>query len=86
MDQTEIRVRMNGGYLVAGRNPDQNYDGIYIVFESDDGAIIDVVVAECKSEFEKKKIDVYTYEDVFNEDYTRKCTLNVEDIYDALNR
>ena len=35
MYQNEIRVKMNGGYLVAGRNPDPDYDGIYIVFETE---------------------------------------------------
>ena len=85
MDNNEIRVQMNGGYLVAGRNPDQNYDGIYVVFETDDGTVIDVVVAECKEENNRKKIDVYCYEDVYTEDFTRKYTLDSEEIYKALD-
>lgn len=85
MDSNEIRVKMNGGYLVAGRNLDPNYDGIYVVFEADDGAVIDVVLTECKTENDKKTIDVYCYENVYNEDYTRKYTLDSEEIYKALN-
>ena len=56
MNANEIRVKVNGGYLVAKRNPDPNYDGICIVFETDDGDIIDVVLTECKAENDKKKI------------------------------
>ena len=49
-NNNEIRVKVNGGYLVAGRNADPNYDGIYIVFETDEGIIIDIVTTEAKSE------------------------------------
>ena len=43
-NNNEIRVKVNGGYLVAGRNADPNYDGIYIVFETDEVTIIDIVL------------------------------------------
>jgi len=85
MNKNEIRVKMNGGYLVAGRNADPNYDGIYVVFETDDGTVIDVVLTECKEENNRKKIDVYCYEDVYDEAFTRKYTLDSEEIYKALD-
>lgn len=85
MNKNEIRVKMNGGYLVAGRNADPNYDGIYVVFETDEGTVVDVVVTECKTENNKKTIDVYCYEDVYMEDFTKKYTLDSEEIYKALN-
>ena len=85
MNNNEIRVKMNGGYLVAGRNADPDYDGIYVVFETDDGTVIDVVLTECKEENNRKKIDVYCYEDVYTEDWTRKYTLDSEEIYKALD-
>ena len=85
MERNEIRVKMNGGYLVAGRNADPNYDGIYVVFETDDGCVIDVVLTECKEEYNRKKIDVYCYENVYDEDFTRKYTLDSEEIYKALD-
>jgi hypothetical protein len=85
MERNEIRIKMNGGYLVAGRNADPNYDGIYVVFETDDGTVIDVVLTECKEEYNRKKIDVYCYEDVYTEDFTRKYTLDSEEIYKALD-
>lgn len=80
----QIRVPMSGGFLIAERNGDPDYDGISIVFETADGDVIDVVVAECKSEFNRKQIDVYTYEDAYDEDVTRKYILKVEDIYKAI--
>lgn len=84
MERHEIRVKMDGGYLVAGRNQDPDYDGIYVVFETDDGDIIDVVTTECTAQNDYKKIDVYTYENVYDEDCTRKYTLDVKEIYKAL--
>jgi hypothetical protein len=80
----EIRVKIPGGYIVTGRNPDPDYDGVYVIFESDEGNILDLALVECKAENEQKKIDIYTYEEVWNEDYTRKFTLNVCDILTAL--
>lgn len=85
MNNNEIRVKINGGYLVAGRNADPNYDGIYVVFESDDGSVADVVVVESKTEDNKENIDVYTYEDEYTEDWTRKYTLRVKEINKAFN-
>ena len=81
----QIRVPMNGGFLIAERNTDPDYDGISICFETAEGDIIDVVCAECKSEFERKQIDVYTYEDAYDEDVTHKYILEVADIYNAIN-
>ena len=85
MDKNEIRVKVNGGYLVAKRNPDSDYDGIYIAFETDDGYIIDVVSTECTAQNDYKKIDVYYYEDVYTEGFTRKHTIDIEEIYKVLN-
>jgi len=85
MKKEEIRVPVNGGFLVAGRNPDPDYDGIYVVFETNDGDIIDIVLTECKSENDKKKIDVYNYEDIYTEDFTKKYTIEISEIYKAIN-
>ena len=85
MNNNEIRVKVNGGYLVARRNADPDYDGIYVVFETDHGDIIDVVLTECKADNDKSKVDVYCYEDVYTEDFTRKYTLDNKEIYKALS-
>ena len=84
-NNNEIRVKVNGGYLVAGRNADPNYDGIYVVFETDEGIVIDIVTTEAKSEYNKELIDVYCYENVYTEDFTKKFTLDTEEIYKALD-
>ena len=86
MDKNEIRVKVNGGYLVAGRNSDPNYDGIYVVFETNDGDIIDVVLTECKTENEKKRIDVYCYEDPYTEEFTKAYSIDNDEFYKALNQ
>lgn len=85
MNSNELRVKVNGGYLVAGRNSDPDYDGIYIVFETDEGDIVDVVLTEAKSEYNKEKIDVYCYENVYTDEFTKKYTLDSKEIYYALN-
>ena len=45
--------------MIAVRNADVDYDGISIMFETGDGDIIDIVRAECKSEYEYDRTDVY---------------------------
>lgn len=84
MQNKEIRVKMNGGYLVAQQNPDPNYDGISVFFESDDGQIIDVAIVECKEENGRNNIDAYLYENVFTDEWTKKFTLKGDDIRQAL--
>lgn len=84
----EIRIKVSGGYLIAGKNHsmvDDSYNGIYIIFETDNGDIIDIVSTECRTENGKSSIDVYNFENVYTEDYTKKHTLSIAEIYDALN-
>ncbi len=85
MNTNEIRVKMNGGHLVAQQNPDPNYDGISVYFEADNGSIVDVVIVECKEENDRKNIDTYCYANVFSEEWTNKFTLMGEDIREALS-
>lgn len=79
----EIRIPVKGGYLIAARNADVVYDGISIMFETDDGDIIDIVRAECKLEYDYDRTDVYCYEDVNTEDFTRKFSINHKEVYEA---
>ena len=83
-ENMQIRVPMAGGFLVAERNGDPDHDGISIMFETTDGTLIDITCVECKSEFNRTKIDVYNYEDAYDEDMTRKYTIDVHDIYNAI--
>lgn len=87
-NNNEIRVKVNGGYLVAGLNENMegnSHDGIYVVFETDDGDIIDIVLAKTETEYNEEEINVYCYENVYNENFTRKFALNNKEIYKALN-
>lgn len=81
-NKEEIRVAVKGGYLVATRNPELDYDGITIVFETSDGDVVDIVTAECTSENEYEQTDVYCYEDISSEDFTRKFTIDHEEVYE----
>ena len=47
--------------------------------------LYDIVTTEAKSEYNKELIDVYCYENVYTEDFTKKFTLDTEEIYKALN-
>lgn len=84
MKEGTIRVPINGGFLVAGKNADDDYDGIYICFETDDGDIIDIVTTECRKSELKRKIHIYAYLDVYSDYYTSKRTIDIDKIYDAL--
>lgn len=84
MNNDKIRIKINGGYLVAERNADPNYDGVSVTFEADSGDIVDIVLVECKSETDKKNIDVYCYEDVYSDDFTKKYTLGTDEIKKAI--
>ena len=84
MEVGKIRVPVNGGFLIAGRNESPDCDGIDIMFETNDGDIIDIVTAECRKDVNKRKIHIYPYLDVYSDDYTSKSTIDIDKIYDAL--
>lgn len=81
----QIRVKVDGGHIIAGRNPDPSYDGIYVMFETNAGDIIDLVLIESPDETERKVTNIYTYEDVYCEDFTRKYVIKHDDIYRAID-
>ena len=80
-----VRVKVDGGHIIAGRNPDPSYDGVCVMFETNAGDIIDLVLVESPDETERKVTNVYTYEDVYCEDFTRKYVIKHDDIYRALD-
>lgn len=84
MEVGKIRVPVNGGFLLAGRNEGTDCDGIYIMFETDDGDIIDIVTTECRKDTNKRKINIYSYLDVYSDYYTSQSTIDIDKIYDAL--
>jgi hypothetical protein len=62
--QEELRVKVNGGTLVAAKNEDPDYPGIYIYYETENGNILAVVTTEVKSDHDNKDVEVYTYKDI----------------------
>lgn len=80
----QIRVKVDGGYLVAARNMDPSYDGINVVYETDKGDIVDIVLVESPNETERKVTYIYTYEDEYDEDFTRKYVIKHDHIHKAL--
>jgi hypothetical protein len=85
VETLEIRVKVNGGTLIATAEKDPDYPGISICYETENGDIFDVAWAEVKSDHDNKDIDVYTYEDVKTDDYTRKCVLKHNEILEAVS-
>ena len=80
----EIKVPVNGGYLLAGRNKNPYYDGIYIVFQSYDGTMINLVNVEVPNSEHKNSINMYSFEDINSEDYTRKAIFSLPEILKIL--
>lgn len=90
----DISVPVNGGKLTAytGRS-DYNTQQVGIGYEYN-GDIIDLSLAEVKSgqlaetyglPSDNKDIDLYTYSDPYNEDYTAKNHIAYNSITDAMN-
>lgn len=85
-EKQEIRVDVNGGLLRIKRNPDPDYDGITMEFESaQNGARIPIAVVEVKSEYNKEKIEMYLYGDVNSDIPSTKMTFNISAILDSIS-
>lgn len=81
MSNEKIKIELaGGGAIIAERNPDSNYDGVSVYFETEKGGIASIVCVECKAENNYNKIDVYTYEDETSDEFTRKFTLDNDTI------
>ena len=65
-----------GGSIIVERNPDSDYDGVTVLYETENGGIVSIVCVECKAENNYEKIDVYTYENELSDEFTRKYTLD----------
>ncbi len=78
-------VELPTGRLIVEENPDPDYAGFAINFQTKDGDIAPIVLVESKAETDYKKIDVYTYADEYREDFTHKFILECERIEDSFN-
>lgn len=81
--ENEVKIKISGGYLVAGVNPDPEYPGVYLYFQKGDGAVLNLAMAE--SPISTNEISTYIYEDIYDEGWTRKFSLKISDIYKALD-
>lgn len=80
----ELKVKVNGGTLVAGALADPNNPGIYIQFETDKKDRVDIADIEVKNENGNKDIVALLFENVQSDECTRKFTLRSADIQKAL--
>lgn len=77
MNNKKIKIELaGGGSIVVERNPDPDYDGVSVFYETENGVFADIVRVECKAENNYENIDVYTYENETSDDFTRKYTLD----------
>lgn len=80
MNNEKIKIKVTGGYIIAERNPDPDYDGISVYFETENGDVCDITLIECKAENNYNKIDVYNYAEETSEEWTHKFTLDNDKI------
>ena len=80
----DIAVRIGNASIVAYQSPDPEYPGIDLMYRTEEGTLIDLVVAKAHPEDGYKDVHLYLYEDVYTEDYTRKIVIRRKDIMDAL--
>ena len=70
--------------LIAEENPDLDYKGvsIYLKIDNDRGYFdyIDITRVECDKDDNYNIIQTYLYKDIYNEDWTQKFNLNIEEI------
>lgn len=79
-NNNEFRIPLISGTFIVSENPDPDYSGAAILFETADGDMVDIALVECRKEDNYEKIHTFVYADVCNEDFTNKFTVNVCDI------
>ena len=84
MNNEKIKVELaGGGAIIVERNPDPDYDGVSVYFETKNRGIVSIVCVECKAENNYGNIDVYTYENELSDEFTRKYTLDKNKINES---
>lgn len=76
----QARIKIPGGELVAEENPNPEYPGICVYLELDSGDIMDLVLMENHNQDGKSTIEVYGYEDVWNEDWIQKYSIDMSEV------
>lgn len=77
-DNGKMIISVNGGKLVVENNPDPDYLGFSLSFQSDTGVETPILLVESTASEEYKKTNVYCYEDPEIEEWTRKFSVDHE--------
>lgn len=71
----KIVIPVSGGKLVVESNPDPDYLGFSLHFQSDTGAETPILLVESTASEDYAKTNVYCYEDPETEEWMRKFTI-----------
>lgn len=85
MPMDELIVPINGGSICAWRNHSTENPAVGLCYRTEDGTMLDIAYAEAFMENGGRDVFVYTYDDVFDEDWQRRFVLRKADIERALN-
>lgn len=75
----QARIKIPGGELVAEESSDPEHSGICVYLELDSGDIMDLALMEHHNQDGKSTIEIYGYEDVWNEAWTQKYSIDISE-------
>lgn len=78
MNNNELKIKINGGELVAQVGSDPDFPSIYLFLRRDNGNEYDLAVAEAP--ITGKNVSVYTYKNPEIDDWTDKFTITAEQL------
>lgn len=76
MPNERIEIKVNGGKIFAEENMNPDFPEICVCLQLDNGEILNLVLVEHDKD---NSINLYHYEDVWNEDWTRKNTIDLNE-------
>ena len=79
----QTRIKPPAGELVAEESPNLQHPGICVYLELENGDILDIALMEYHKEDEKSSIEVYDYEDVWSEDWTKTYSIDMSEVKKA---
>lgn len=76
----QTRIKIPGGELVAEESSEPGHPGICVYLELESGDIMDLTLIEHHNQDGKSTIEVYGYEDVWNENWTQQLSIDVSEV------
>ena len=62
MNNKIVKVELaGGGSIIVEQNPDPDYDGVSVLYETENGGIVSIVCIECKAENNYEKFYIFDY-------------------------